>query len=124
MATRNTPHPTLAKRFVADRDRAHWHDESLWFIREKRDLQAHGLPEWEELRARAAQIKKHSVSNLAEYLLQFEKRATALGVTVHWANDAEEHNQIVLGILRSHGVKRVVKSKSMLTEECHLNPFL
>ena len=124
MVNRHSPHPTLAKRFVADRDRAHWHDESLWFIREKRDLQAHGLPEWEELRARAAQIKQHSVSNLSEYLLQFEERATALGAIIHWASDADEHNQIVLSILQSHGVKRVVKSKSMLTEECHLNPFL
>jgi L-lactate dehydrogenase complex protein LldF len=117
-------HPTLAKRFVADIDRAHWHDESLWFIREKRDLAAHGLPEWEELRERASQIKNHSVANLAKYLLQFEEKATALGVTVHWASDAKQHNQIVLGILQSHGVKRIVKSKSMLTEECHLNPFL
>jgi L-lactate dehydrogenase complex protein LldF len=124
VVSRHSPHPTLAKRFVADRDRAHWHDESLWFIREKRDLQAHGLPEWEELRSLASQIKKHSVANLAKYLLQFEERATALGATVHWASDAEEHNRIVLKILQSHGVKRVVKSKSMLTEECHLNPFL
>ena len=124
MANSHEPHPTLAKRFVADSDRAHWHDESLWFIREKRDLQAHGLPEWEELRERASQIKKHSVLNLSKYLLQFEKQATALGATVHWARDAEEHNQIVLDLLQSHGVKRVVKSKSMLTEECHLNPFL
>ncbi|MCA9210157.1 MAG: lactate utilization protein, partial [Planctomycetales bacterium] len=43
---------------------------------------------------------------------------------VHWALDGEEHNRIVLDILRSHGARRVVKSKSMLTEECHLNPFL
>ena len=124
MKSSHESHPTLAKRFVADSDRAHWHDESLWFIREKRDLQAHGLPEWEELRERASQIKNHSVSNLAKYLLQFEEKATALGVTVHWANDAAQHNKIVLGILQSHGVKRIVKSKSMLTEECHLNPFL
>ena len=124
MGTSHEPHPILADRFVAERERAHWHDESLWMIRKKRDLQAHGLPEWEKLRERASQIKKHSVSNLSEYLLQFEEKAKALGVEVHWASDAEEHNQIVLRILQSHGVQRIVKSKSMLTEECHLNPFL
>src|SRR5262249_19672608 len=47
-----------------------------------------------------------------------------LGASVHWARDAVEHNEIVLGILRDHNVRHVVKSKSMLTEECHLNPFL
>src|SRR5439155_26628127 len=46
------------------------------------------------------------------------------GGVVHWAKDAAEHNQIVLDLLQRHGVKRLVKSKSMLTEECHLNPFL
>jgi L-lactate dehydrogenase complex protein LldF len=41
---------------------------------------------------------------------------------VHWAADAAEHNAIVLGLLRERNVIRLVKSKSMLTEECHLNP--
>src|SRR5262245_28327814 len=64
------------------------------------------------------------MSRLAEYLEQFERQATKLGATVHWARDAAEHNKIVLDILQRHGVKKLVKSKSMLTEECHLNPFL
>ena len=46
------------------------------------------------------------------------------GVTVHWAADADEHNRIVHGILAAGGVKKLVKSKSMLTEECGLNPYL
>jgi L-lactate dehydrogenase complex protein LldF len=57
-------------------------------------------------------------------LEEFERRATANGVTVHWARDAKEHNAIVLGILLNAQVTRVSKSKSMLTEECGLNPFL
>jgi len=47
-----------------------------------------------------------------------------LGATVHWAADGEGHNRIVLEILRRHDTRRIVKSKSMLTEECGLNPFL
>ncbi len=43
---------------------------------------------------------------------------------VHWAKDSAEHNEIVLKLLHERGVTRLVKSKSMLTEECHLNPFL
>jgi L-lactate dehydrogenase complex protein LldF len=45
-------------------------------------------------------------------------------VTVHWAKDAQEHNEIVYSILEKHQVKKLVKSKSMLTEECLLNPYL
>lgn len=117
-------HAALAAAFVADRARAHWHDQALWFVRLKRDKQAQQLPEWEALRETAAQIKMHTLAHLAEYLEQFEREATRRGAVVHWARDAAEHNQIVLGLLQKHGVTKLVKSKSMLTEECHLNPFL
>lgn len=117
-------HPVAAAKFVADEKRTAWHDSALWFVREKRDRMAHSVPEWELLRQTASTIKQHTIASLPEYLQQFEAAATRLGAQVHWASDAEEHNQIVLRILQSHGVRRVVKSKSMLTEECHLNPFL
>ncbi|MFN5332056.1 MAG: lactate utilization protein B, partial [Bacteroidota bacterium] len=58
------------------------------------------------------------------YLEKFEEKALENGIRVHWAKDAEEHNQIVLQILQSKECKALVKSKSILTEECHLNPFL
>ena len=117
-------HPTRARAFVADDARAHWHDEALWFVRTKRDKQVATVPEWERLRELGSQIKRHSVTRWAEYLEEFERNATALGAVVHWAADADEHNRIVLGLLRDHGVKKVTKSKSMLTEEVHLNPYL
>ena len=117
-------HASLAAEFVQDRERAHWHDQALWFVRARRDRAARELPEWELLRETAARIKAHTQSRLADYLEQFEEQATRRGARVHWARDAAEHNRIVLGILQGHGVRRLVKSKSMLTEECHLNPFL
>ncbi len=117
-------HAKLADRFVENRERAEWHDRALWFVREKRDRQADDVPEWEQLRETASAIKQHTMSQLPEYLEEFERRATALGVHVHWAADGVEHNRIVHSILQEHDVKRVVKSKSMLTEECHLNPYL
>ena len=117
-------HPTLAKEFVNNQPRAQWHDRALWFVREKRDRMATGVPEWEQLREAASAIKQHVVSQLPEYLEQFERNAKARGIHVHWAEDAAEHNRIIRDILRKHGAKKVVKSKSMLTEECHLNPFL
>jgi L-lactate dehydrogenase complex protein LldF len=117
-------HATLAAEFVANRPRAHWHDQTLWFVRAKRDKAAQTLPEWELLRETASGIKAYTMAHLAELLEQFEANAMRLGAKVHWARDAAEHNEIVLGILQQHNVRRLVKSKSMLTEECHLNPFL
>lgn len=117
-------HSTLATQFVNNDERAHWHDKALWFVRAKRDKCAQSLDEWELLREQASQIKMHTMSRLADYLEQFEENATARGVTVHWAANPAEHNKIVLDIIQSHSATRIVKSKSMLTEECHLNPFL
>jgi L-lactate dehydrogenase complex protein LldF len=123
-ATGIQAHPDVAARFVANDARAHWHDQALWFVRAKRDRMASQLPEWEQLREKASAIKLHTMSRLADYLEQFERQATRLGARVHWARTSAEHNQIVLNILKQHGAQRVVKSKSMLTEECHLNPYL
>ncbi len=117
-------HPQAAAEFIRDRDRAHWHDTALWFVRAKRDRMAHDVPEWEQLRDLASQIKLHTIGRLDECLEQFEAAATRLGAIVHWAADADEHNRIVAGILRDYGAQRVVKSKSMLTEECALNAYL
>jgi L-lactate dehydrogenase complex protein LldF len=117
-------HPIAAHPFVTNDQRSHWHDQALWFVRSKRDKQAGSVPEWEYLREQASAIKTHTIANLDRYLEQFEQNAIALGATVHWAADADEHNAIVLEILRHHGTTRIVKSKSMLTEECGLNPYL
>lgn len=117
-------HPENASAFLTDEPRAHWHDQSVWFVRVKRDRQAAMVPEWEQLRETAAAIKAHTLSRLADYLEQFEQNAKANGIHVHWARDAAEHNEIVHRILSDHGVTRLVKSKSMLTEECGLNPYL
>jgi L-lactate dehydrogenase complex protein LldF len=119
-----TGHPEAAARFVANSERAHWHDQAVWWVRQKRDTASAEVPDWEALRDAAAGIKAHALSRLADYLEEFERNASAAGAQVHWARDAAEHNAIVHGILRDHGVKRLVKSKSMLTEECKLNPYL
>ena len=117
-------HARSAARFVADEARTDWHDGALWWVRAKRDVAAGSLPEWESLRELASQIKEHTLSQLADYLELFEAKATLNGIRVHWARDAAEHNAIVHSILEDAGASRLVKSKSMLTEECGLNPYL
>ena len=118
-------HVVLSEQFNKAEDRVNWYDETLWWIRQKRDKAAWSLgAEWEPLREQASQIKAHTLSNLHDYLLEFEKNALANGIIVHWAQDGDEHNKIVHRILTEKGVSQVVKSKSMLTEECHLNDYL
>ncbi|AEI38042.1 lactate utilization protein B [Zymomonas mobilis] len=113
-----------ADRFIAAKRHEKSHDKRLWELRQRRDRAMHAVEEWEELRHLASTIKEHTLSHLDEYLLQFEKQALANGVHVHWAKDAEEHNRIVLEILNQHEAKSLIKSKSMLTEECGLRAFM
>lgn len=117
-------HPTLAKEFLKDKERSVWHDDTLWFIRQKRDIAVRAIPEWEQLRETASKIKENVLANLDDYLIQFEKNAQANGIEVLWAKDAKEHNEHVYSILQKHNVKNLVKSKSILTEECGMNDFL
>lgn len=124
MAHTHMEHAKDAAEFIRNGERTCWHDQALWYVRVKRDRAAEAVPEWEELRELAKQIKQHTLAHLPEYLEQFEACAGERGIQVHWAGSAEEHNRIVLEILQQHGANRVVKSKSMLTEECHLNPYL
>ena len=117
-------HVALAEEFNRDEKRVDWHNKTLWFVREKRDRQSKPIPDWEKLRETASKIKLNVLSNLDTYLIEFEKNALENGIRVHWAKDAAEHNAIVLSVLQKHQVKKMVKSKSMLTEECHLNDYL
>ena len=117
-------HVSRAREFVADESRTGWHDQALWFVRAKRDRAADLVPDWEALRVEAAGIKREALSRLPELWRRFEREATRAGAVVHWARDAQEHNRIVLDLLEQRDVRRVVKSKSMLTEECGLNPVL
>ncbi|MRJ08269.1 lactate utilization protein [Ornithobacterium rhinotracheale] len=100
------------------------HDRVLWASRMKRDKVASEIPEWEQLRDLASQIKEHTLSHLDQYVLQFAENAEKKGIIVHWAKDGDEHNQIVLDIIQKNNRSRLIKSKSMLQEECGMTPFL
>ncbi|MES2733622.1 MAG: lactate utilization protein B [Bacteroidota bacterium] len=117
-------HAAASEVFNRDEANTDWHNETLWFVRSKRDKAVHTIPEWEDLREQASQIKLHTLSRLDEYLLEFEKNALQNGIQVHWAATGQEHNEIVHRILQKNGATKIVKSKSMLTEECHLNEYL
>jgi len=113
-----------AARFIGAPEHEKMHDERLWDLRQKRDREMHGIVEWEELRGLASAIKEHTLTHLDRYLEEFESNARANGIHVHWAADAAEHNRTVHNILNDHGAKSLIKSKSMLTEECGFRPYM
>ena len=117
-------HAEASSKFIEAKDHADFHDKRLWDLRKKRDSESEAMPEWETLRTLASAIKEHTLTHLGDYLEEFERKATANGMVVHWARDAAEHNQIVHEILEQHHATTLVKSKSMLTDECEMRPFL
>ena len=100
------------------------HDAAVFALREKRDAAGSAEPDFERLRDHAREAKAYALDHLDANLERFEARATAAGAVVHWAEDAPALNRIVHGLLEARGARHVVKSKSMLTEECGLNPYL
>ncbi len=82
------------------------------------------LPGSSLLRDKARAIKDHTLANLDQYIEQLERSVTALGGQVHFAADAADAQQIVAAIAKQAGVRKIVKSKSMVTEEIHLNHAL
>jgi L-lactate dehydrogenase complex protein LldF len=79
---------------------------------------------WNQGRKLAQQVKWDAINHLDRYLEEFEHNAQSRGTVVHWAEDGKEACDIVLDLCKAKGVRRVVKSKSMVTEEIHLNEFL
>lgn len=80
--------------------------------------------DWNAGRELLRQRKWEAINRLDHHLQQFEQQATSHGARVHWAEDAAQARDLILEICRSHNVRKVVKSKSMATEEVHLNPAL
>ncbi|RAR43563.1 LutB/LldF family L-lactate oxidation iron-sulfur protein [Paenibacillus sp. MDMC362] len=79
---------------------------------------------WDEWRERGRQIRLHTIAHLDYYLNEFAEQARANGAHVHFAETAEEAVAISLEIAEHKSAKSVVKSKSMVSEELHLNKAL
>jgi L-lactate dehydrogenase complex protein LldF len=99
-------------------------EHRVWDLHTRRTAAVAKFPRWEELRQRAAAIKAHTLSKLDHYLEQFVENAQAAGAVVHFARDGDQANGIIADLCQQRGARSVTKSKSMTTEECHLNDFL
>jgi L-lactate dehydrogenase complex protein LldF len=93
-------------------------------IQAKRAVVVGEMPDWQELREAGKQIREHTMEHLDFYLEEFEANCTRAGGVVHWARDAAEARQIIVGLVKASGSDEVIKIKSMTTEEIQLNPAL
>lgn len=93
-------------------------------LRARRTMAFASLANAEGLRDRARRIRLETLRDLPAWLERLEARLIENGAHVHWADTADDANALVLQIAREHGVARVAKAKSMLSEELHLNDAL
>jgi L-lactate utilization protein LutB len=93
-------------------------------IRAKRARVVGELPDWEALRQAGAAIKEETLTHLDRYLIQLEASVREAGGQVHWAEDARMANQIIVELVQATGAKRVVKVKSLTSDEILLNEAL
>jgi len=93
------------------------------FVKGRADRVAE-LENFPAIRDAAAEIRARTLEHLDLYLEEFERNAAARGTVVHWAENAEDVNRIVCELAAKYGVKKAVKSKSMVSEECALNDAL
>lgn len=91
---------------------------------EKRQEAVGVVPDWDALRDRARQIKEHTLQHLDYYLELLAQKVSALGGQVYWASTGDDVCRYIVELARARGVKSVVKSKSMTTEEIELNHAL
>jgi len=89
-----------------------------------RAVEAYGAEAFERLRTAGAEIRDRALADLDAYLERFEREATRRGATVLFAADGAEARDLVLEICAVHGLRKAIKSKSMLSEEADLNEAL
>ncbi|MBB3121428.1 LutB/LldF family L-lactate oxidation iron-sulfur protein [Pseudoduganella violacea] len=94
------------------------------FLQGKRSAQFPDANELEQLRDLGEAVRKHALANLPDLLVQLERKLTEAGVQVHWAENADEANRIIFGIAQHNQARRVIKGKSMASEEIELNHYL
>ncbi|MEX2250878.1 MAG: LutB/LldF family L-lactate oxidation iron-sulfur protein [Acidimicrobiia bacterium] len=99
-------------------------NQGMLHLTEMRDTAVAAFPLMDAMRDRARVIRLHALANLDRLLSHFADQVIELGGQVHFAADAVEANEIIARILEETGSHLVVKSKSMVSEEIHLNPYL
>ena len=90
-------------------------------LRNAKKASTEAVIDWDGLRERARLVRAHTIEHLDYYLDEFSRHAEENGAHVHFARDAPGAIELALGIAKSAGAKLVVKSKTMVSEELHVN---
>ncbi len=115
---------TSAKRLTADLRHRGLIQKALSGYYVKRDENKARFQSWQGARDLAAEIKYEAVNHLDKYLVEFADKIAARGTVVHWCPDGKSAREAILKIASENGVRSIIKSKSMTTEEIHLNEAL
>ncbi len=89
-----------------------------------RDEKKAQYQDWEAARNRASEIKWEAVNHLDSYLVEFVDKLTARGTKVFWAGNSQEARDYIVALAKEKNAHTIIKSKSMTTEEIHLNRVL
>ena len=119
-----SPFPMAAKTMLGDTQLRKNVRHATDVIQAKRARVVDEMPDWQQLRESGKRIRQHTMEHLDVYLEEFEANCTRAGGVVHWARDAEEARQIIVGLVKASGSDEVIKIKSMTTEEIQVNAAL
>ncbi len=115
---------TSAKRLSADLRHRGLIQKALSGYYVKRDENKARFQSWQGARDLASEIKHEAVNHLDKYLVEFADKIAARGTVVHWCPDGNSAREAILKIASDNNVRSIIKSKSMTTEEIHLNDAL
>lgn len=124
LKTSSLPFKTLIDRQVHDQIMQKAVANAQETIGRNRQKMVDELGHWEDWRDRAAQIRDHVLANLDAYLYQLSEKIEQHGGHVFFAQTKEEASQYIFNIAKEKKAKKIVKAKSMVTEEIGLNPVL
>ncbi|WBL13639.1 LutB/LldF family L-lactate oxidation iron-sulfur protein [Sutcliffiella sp. NC1] len=93
-------------------------------LRTRKEASTVELGDWEEWRSHGEEIRQHVLENLDYYLYQLSENVEKRGGHVFFAQTAEEANEYIKGVIQQKNAKKIVKSKSMVTEEISMNQAL
>ena len=124
MATFASEFQEKSRQYTSDRGFRAFIQKGLSGYYKKRDENKANFQSWQGARDLAAETKYEAVNHLDKYLLEFEEKITARGAKVFWATSAKEARDYILKVARENGVRSIIKSKTMTSEEIHLNEAL
>jgi L-lactate dehydrogenase complex protein LldF len=115
---------TQARRLTADLRHRDLIQTALRNYEVVRDKSRAAFQDWAGARQVAAETKWEAINHLDRYLTEFVEKLEGRGAKVHWASTGAQARDIILGIIREKKARSIIKSKSMTSEEIHLNEAL